>query len=281
MASAEQLADSDYLAIATEELQSYVWPFLVGMREEYGVADYDVSVVSGTAAYRLPPRASGDALRDVQLLSGTTYVPLTRITPEERNQFAATGAVSAYLFQDNDIVLVPEPTAATTLRLKYHKRPSKLVATTAVATISSINGARLVITTTTTIPSTITASSISVDVVDNTPGFKTLAMDYTTAATTSGTTITLTTALPASVSAGDYVCLAGESPVAQIPVEAHPLLAQRAATVCQNALGDAKWQASDALCERMRKEYMALSTPRSKGSRRPLVNRNGPGWGNR
>ena len=278
--NSDALDDTDYLAVATEELQSYVMPWLISLREEHGVADYDVTLVSGTAAYRVPPRACGDALRSVLVaVSGSTdYVPLDRIDPQDAAWYGSTGGVVGYYFQDTDLVVVPTPAAAGSLRLKYHKRPSKLVATSAVATISSISGSRLVITTTSTIPSTITASSIVVDVVDNVPGFKTLAMDYVTTATTSGTTITLTTALPSSVAAGDYVCLAGEAPVAQIPVETHPLLVQRVKAICLEALGDPKWKAADDLAVRMKKEIAPALTPRTKGSVRPLVNRNGPGF---
>ena len=178
------------------------------------------------------------------------------------------------------MVLVPSPSQSGTLRLEYHRRPSALVTTSAVATISSINGARTVITTTATIPSTI-VSGISVDVVDNTPGFKTLVMDATTTATTSGTTITLTAALPSSVAAGDYVCLAGESPVPQIPVELHPLLAQRTKAAALEALGDPKAVQAMQVCDRMRQSAMVQLSPRSKGSPRYLINRNAPGLGRR
>lgn len=277
-ANSDALDDSDYLAIATEEMQSSVMPWLIGLREEYGVADYDVSYTAGTAAYRLPPRAAGDSLRNVLIQASTgDYVPLGRVEPEVASMYGSTGLPVGYYFKDQDLVLVPTPTAAGSIRLQYHKRPSKLVATSAVATISSINGGRTVITTSATIPSTI-VSGISIDVVDNTPGFKTLAMDYTTTATTSGTTITVTTALPSSVAAGAYVCLAGESPVAQIPVETHPLLVQRAKATALEALGDPKWKAAYEMAEAMEKRLARALTPRSKGSARPLVNYNGPGW---
>jgi hypothetical protein len=281
--NSDALDDSDYLAVATEELQSYVQPWLLSLREEYGVADYDVSTVAGTAAYRLPPRAAGDSLRNALILANADYVPLRRMEPEAvhyeyPNLNSSAGVPVGYYFKDQDLVLVPTPSAAGSLRLQYHKRPAKLVATSAAAVVQSINGDRTTITTTATIPSTITASSISVDVVDATPGFKTLAMDYTTTTGTTGTTIVLTAALPSSVGAGDYVTLAGEAPVAQIPVEVHTLLAQRTKTACLEALGDPKWQAADAVCERMKRELLPVLAPRSKGSARYLVNRNGPGW---
>lgn len=274
----DTLSDADFLAIATEEMQGYVMAWLVDLREEFRVADYDVATVSGTNAYRIPPRAAGDALRQVSYLVNGVYVPLTLIRAEDVSQYSATGDPTGYYFMDNDVILVPSPTTASTLRLAYHRRPSKLVATTAVATISSINGARTVITTAATIPSTMT-SGVVLDVVDEYPGFKTLVMDAATTGTVSGTTITLSAALPASVAAGDYVCLAGESPVPQIPVETHPLLIQRTKYVCLESLGDKKAVNALATLERMEKQLMPLFTPRTKGGVRLLVNRYGPGWG--
>ncbi len=175
------------------------------------------------------------------------------------------------------MTLVPTPSTGT-LRLFYFGRPNSLVATSAVATISSIDVTRLIVTTTATIPSTMT-SGVSVDFVDATPGFRSLAIDQATTGTVAGTTVTLSTALPASVLAGDYVCLAGESPVPQIPVELHPLLAQRVVVKALEALAPDKMVAAKAICDEMRKSALTLLTPRAEGSARVIVNRYAPGFG--
>ncbi len=279
--TSETFSSTDFLSIATEELRTYVMAALLSVNEEYGVADADTTTTAGTASYATPTRAVGDALRGVFYAdSSGAYVPLTRLDPRDDGGSANTGSVTGFYFQDNSIVLVPTPAAAGTLRLKYARRPGALVATTAVAVISSIDSGRTVITTTGTIPSTFT-TGLYVDVIDQAPGFRTLAMDLLTTATTSGTTITTTTALPSTVAAGDYVCLAGDSPVPQIPVEAHPLLAQRTKAAVLGALGDAKVGAAEASCDRMRKDLVGLLTPRAEANPKVIVNRHGPGFGGR
>lgn len=279
----EALATADYLAIATEELQSDIFELWVASGGEYAVTDYDVAIVAGTSSYTLHSRSAGEVLRQVLMLQNSVYTPLARAEPETANEWnyanTSSGTPSAYYFKDDAVVLVPTPSAAGTLRLQYLRRPNSLVATSAVATVASYTGAT--ITTTATIPSTITASSISVDIVGGTPGFRTKAQAYTTTTGTTGTTIVLTANVPTTVVAGDYVCLAGESPVAQIPPELHPLLAQRVTQKCLEALGDPKAAVAAQEYERMRARALSLITPRSAGEPRYIVNKNGPGFGYR
>ncbi len=277
----DTFSTTDFLAIATEELQNNIFDLLISVRhEEYGVADYDQTVVAGTATYAMPARAAGDKLRAVQIAgSDGLYRPLQRFEPEQVHQYGASGSVEGYVFQDNSVILVPTPAAAgDTLRQKYYRRPNALVLPAAVATISSIDAGRTVITTTATIPATF-AASLRMDIIDNNPGFRTLVMDALTTNTTSGTLISVTAALPASVTAGDYVCLAGESPVVQAPVELHPLLAQRSVAKILEALGDAKAKIAKDACAEMRAEAITFLGPRSDGSPKYIINRNGPGFG--
>lgn len=128
------------------------------------------------------------------------------------------------------------------------------------------------------VPSTF-SSGVTLDVVNHNPGFRILVLDAATTGTVSGTTITFSVALPASVVAGNYVCLAGESPVPQLMPEAHPLLAQRIVVKSLEALGDKKVDGAMATCERMKKELLARLMPRTKGAIQYVVNRNGPGFG--
>lgn len=274
--SDQTLTTADYLAFGTEELQTYVMNLLLSANEDYATATADTTIVSGTNSYSLPARASNESLRNVLYLEAGSYVPLIRTNPQDVPGTTDTGTPHSYYFFDDAIVLVPTPSAAGTLRLQYFRRPSALVAASAAATISSINGARTVVTTTATIPSTIT-NTVTVDVVSHTPGFRILTMDAALTGTVSGTTITFSSALPASVVAGDYVCLAGESCVPQIPVEAHPLLAQRIVVKALEALGDKKAADAEKTSERMSKSLLARLLPRTTGSIRYVVNANGPG----
>lgn len=279
--TSDTLSTTDFLAFATEEMRSYCLPLLVSLDEEYGVSTYTVALTSGTASYLIPPRASGDSARVVEISSGSGYTPITRISPTEQNAYALTGDVQAFFFNDDYVTLVPTPTSSSTLRIKYIRRPNALVQATtgssgAIAIVSAINTGTKTITTTATVPSTY-STSVQFDLIRAKPGFPLLAIDQTVTSC-SGTTIIFSDTLPTDLAVGDYVCRAGESPVPQIPVELHPLLAQRTKFACLEALGDQKAGAALASCERMKADVLPLLTPRSKGNSRPIVNRFGPGW---
>ncbi len=276
--TAETLAASDFLALADEELLTYVVPIMVACHEEYFVAAYDQSVVSGTSNYTITPRAMGGKLRDVQLSDGTgAYIPLPRIAPSAVQGYTPTGSPEGYILRGNDVVLTPSPTASTgTLRMLYFRRPGTLVDVSAAALITAINTGTKVVTLSTTIPSTFT-TLVTYDLIQGTPGFATRDIDLAVSAA-SGTSMTFSAALPTGLAVGDFVALANQSPIPQIPVELHGLLAERVAFRALQALGDPKAQSAFQVCEATRKNVLALLTPRSEGSSRPLVNYNGPGF---
>lgn len=278
----EAFSTADFLAFATEEMHSYVVPLVMSTRGGYWLADYEWSTTAGTATYPTPPRAIGDKLEALFIGdSSGVYVPLTPIDLEEAHyvtQPSGSGTPARWYLKDSKITLVPTPTGGDLMRAVYFRRPNKLVLPAAVATIQAIDVARNTITTTATIPATIT-SGVTLDVVSHVPPFKWTTIDAVATTGTTGTTIELTGTLPSDVVAGNYVCLAGESPVPQIPFELFPLLQQRTNFTIRAAFGDPAGEKADQVCERMAKRALALLTPRVEGSRVFIVNRDGPGFG--
>lgn len=275
--TSETLSTSDFLAIATEELQTYVFKLLLATREEFAVASHDLSVVSGTAAYKLPSRAVGGKLRDVLLYDashGGGYVSLQRIEPAMG--LAGNGGIEGYYLQGDDVVFSPTPASSVTVRLTYFRRPSALVATTAAGAITAINTGTKVVTY--TAGPAFSSTSALYDLVRGKPPFTVIGQDLAVTAANGSTTVTFTATLPTDLAVGDYVCLAGESPVAQVPVELHPLLSQRTVYKCLEALGDDKSVAAGEAADRMRLDAVTLLTPRVEGAARPIVNRYGPGF---
>jgi hypothetical protein len=278
--SDETLSDTDLLAFADDEIQSYIVPLVLSANEEYFVTYKDVSVVAGTANYDIPDRAIGGRLRSVQLSDGNGgFYDLTRIEPESQDEYSFSGSeTSGYLIRGNEVVLVPTPGASDTLRLGYYRRPNRLVALTAVGTLAAAPSASTSLTLASTKPSTF-VSGESMDLIYATPGFDSIS-DSNALTAASGTSLTLTTAVTASI--GDYVCLAGETPIPQIPVELFPLLSQRIVARACEAMGQPqKAQMAEATSERMRRDAMTLLSPRVKGASRVIVNRNGPGFGSK
>ena len=87
------------------------------------------------------------------------------------------------------------------------------------------------------IPATFT-NQVKVDFIRQDGAFDSVAIDQVVQGI-SGAVITFTS-LPEDLEIGDWVALAGETPIPQIPIEFHAVLAQMVAVKCLEALGDDK-----------------------------------------
>lgn len=277
--TSETLSTSDFLAIATEVLQGPVINTLIECNEGYGLDTYDVSTVAGTSAYALPTRASASVLQGVYYDFGDgAYLPLAREEVKREGTYGISpGTVARYAIEDDEIVLLPTPSSSGTLRLKYPRRPGSLVATTAVGVVSAISVDRKTITLVASKPSTFTTTA-ALDFISSKPIFATHAIDWTPNSSASGTSLVSTTAVDDAVVVGDYVALAGESPVPQVPVEMHAWLAQLTAAECLLALGDSKSDKAFQRAAALEKDVRRALNPRVQSGPRYIVNRNGPGW---
>lgn len=259
---------SDFLAIANEELQTYVVPLVTSQREDYFIAHYDVILQDNVIEYRLPTRAVGQALRDVVLITPQNQIKVfPRIAREDLD-----GAGHGFYLDGNILVLVIDDPAkvsqlGTSLRMTYHLRPNTLVLTTAVGTVSGVNTGTKQVTV-----SGASFSSGSFDMVRGRSGFECLAIDRD--ATVAGSTLTFSVALPAELAVGDVIALPGESNYPQIPLELHPLLARRSALRCLEAMGDQEnvGPCAQAL-SRMESDAVKLLTPRVASQAERIVNR--------
>lgn len=279
--SEETFGTADFLAMIDEELRSFIVPLLRDADEDYLTETSDIAVASGQAAYAIPSRAVTLGLDDVALNNGNgAFVPLERLKKREAQLLPAGGPVAGYYLKGNSVVLVPTPSAAGTLRLTYFQRPNRLVEATAVGEISAINTAtRQVTISGSSLPATFTASALF-DLVKGTPGFECHGIDRAVSGIV-GTILTFSATLPTGLAVGDFVCLAGDTPIPQIPVELHPLLAQRVTYLCLRAQKDpGSADALDAVL-RMREDAVKLLTPRVADAPEYVINRHGPGWGRR
>ncbi|HET9554904.1 MAG TPA: hypothetical protein VFP50_18205 [Anaeromyxobacteraceae bacterium] len=263
--------DPVLLDIANEQLQSYIVPLITSQREDYFVTSTDVPLVNGTVTYRLPPRAVGQALRQVYRVNALGQV----VGFPRMSRGDLEGAATGFYLEGNLLtVIISDPSQTTqlgvSLRMSYHQRPNTLVSDTAGAVVAAINTATNAVTLA-TVPGSFSSSSLY-DIVRGRPGYETLGIDR--AATLSGLTLTFASALPADLVAGDIINLAGESIYPQIPVEMHPLLSQRVALKCLEELGDTEHiQAAASALARMETDAVKLITPRVAGNTERIVNR--------
>lgn len=229
----------ELLAIADEETRGVVVPSLVRLREDYFVNYIDIPLVGSQAEYFIPSRSSGMTVRHVQLIGADGNPKSLKRTEIERVSNYGTGYPDSFHFRSNSIVLRPVPSSASsTLRVFFSLAPSRLVETSESAVISVIDTATNVVTVS-SIPSTWAAGN-TFDLTKQDGGQEPLAIDLTSTDISSNV-ITLPS-LPTGLRVGDYVSLAGETALVQLPVEYCDVLAQ--AVACR-VLGDTNQSGAD------------------------------------
>jgi hypothetical protein len=238
-ASATGTADADLLAIANEELQSWLVPLLLAAKSRHLIRRYTVSTTAGTAPYRIPSRSILSSVAEVEIVTASGAVRNLALhdLSEKADLSSQNGTPTGFYLEGQNVYLTPTPATSETLRISYFIRPNELVATSAVATITVINTGTGALTTSATVPGTFSTSQ-RYDLVTAKSSFESLAIDLT-ASVASGTTVTFSAAdLPSGLAVGDYICLAEQSPTPQVPADLHSLLSQRVAVKILEALGD-------------------------------------------
>ena len=141
--------------------------------------------------------------------------------------------------------------------------PNTLVLSTACGQITAIVGN---VVTVANVPVTFT-TSVTYDIISNSPQMFISQGDDLTVTLVAGANITFT-ALPSTVQVGDWVCLAMQSPIPQIPFKpGFQLLLQLSAAKCLEIHGDtqgfniAMSQAAD-----MKTYFISVITPRTDGN---------------
>lgn len=233
-ATAPGYLDVDLFRAGTEELLTVIVPKLIRAEEEYFDADADTAFTSGLASYSLPSRAVLRKVRDILRIASNGDV--SNLVKLEREQFPGrnmdtAGTPTHFYFAGNKTLKVwPVPDAVSgTLRQTYWRRPNRLVATTtgSSGSIGVVSSKTATTITLTAAPPSAWAAGTALDLIQATEPFESLSDDLAISSI-AGSVLTFS-AVPSTVAAGDYVCLAGEAPVFQIPVEFFAIIAQRVA----------------------------------------------------
>lgn len=278
--------DSELLSMADEEQRTYVLPFIRGINEEHLLYKQTYTLDGSTTSWLLPPGASGEALRSVEITnSNGDFIPWARVEPGQE-QKTRTG----FYIDDEMLVSASVPPPSGSLRVRYWRRPGKLITdTTRFGIISpdqfdgdtAVNG-KLKFEVLTANTTNISVGS-SLQFVEAGPGFRTLhaakATVVDTATEAPSSLITIDTAFPTGVDFTNcYVCLSDESPVPQVPLECHALLAQRvAAVVIESRRADGLDTALQRLAQ-MKDDITVLMADRTQQEQRHVQNFYGPGW---
>lgn len=242
--------DSELLTILNREMKLTIVPLLMKLKEEFFIQPKDYTITDG-GSYRLPKRNIGNKLRDVQIYNDGSYTPLNRLFEEDRNK-----GLTGYYISRNSISLSDDITSGT-LRVKYFLAPSELILESSAAQILTIDSATEV--TVSALPSTIQTST-PVDFIQSERPNDQLAIDQTITNINS-TTLTFSS-LPDDLTVGDYICLAGESPVPVIPEDLVPVLVQAALASALSSKKDSSAKYEKEVLEEMKKTMIDMLDPR-------------------
>ncbi len=273
-------SDTDLLKILTFEMVSKIYPLIDNQTEEYFVTLNDIPYQQDTTIYPLPSRSIGGKLRLLSFVDPNgNEIRIPRLRPEDiMSNVNATGlainpALWGFYLSNNDIRLfLTSVNGGTsnykTLRARYIRQPNQLVLSADCAQVVSISGMAVTVN---AVPATFVTTE-TYDMISNVPNFNAL-QDDAVCTNISGVIMTFSS-LPTDMTGnvtlkkGDWICLAGQAPVAQIPfTPGYDLLLQLSAAKCLEIHGDiqgynvAMSQAAD-----MKNYLISVITPRVDGN---------------
>lgn len=263
--SQKLLKNDAFIGILNDELQATLVPEIMSVREEYFVAYIDHVIASHSVDFLvdIPSNAIGGKLREVAWVDNNGCLnKLPRIDLEADNN-QRNGGVSGFRIQDNSIVL--SPSSGGTLRVFYFKRPNELIETSQAAKIIAINGNEI------QVNSSIPTSWIvgeKLNTISVVQPFQNKATNLTIV-NVSFPIVEVDSVV--GVSVGDWICMEGYSPIPQVPVEAHRVLAQLAAAKCLEALGDDKVVVAQKQAIKLMENLFKVINPRIDASPKRIV----------
>lgn len=251
----QELYDDDDFCSTMDDCQKMrIVPAMLNVREEFFVKtrDYDLSELTELPGNRLqltlPPRVIAGRLRGVELIDANTNLRvaiLPRLAPEVaaaidwQNMLISYGdSYAGYIFQGNSIIIPQSLTSENLkIRLKYFRRPNRIVDMSQAGKITAIN----------TMTGTLTLNSkptdmvtgTKVDIISGSEPFDATVESYELLAA-SGLTVNVSVATAALLAIGDYVCFEFETVIPQLPVECFPILVQFTTAAVLKSLGDAQ-----------------------------------------
>lgn len=273
-ANQQLMTDQDMLDLGSDSIRDKMIPLLMSTNQNFFVTTYLQNLVVGQSKYPIHYRAVARGLRDLKLVNSTNNtMDLRLIALEDEHLFANQAQPVGFYFSGDSIMIVPSPiVAGTQLKQFFNLQPNQLVCTTDAAKVTAVAAGVL---TCSSVPTTIIAGSV-VDFVQGRQGCSTLGMDVVVTSV-SGTQIFFTAAdIPTDLIIGDYVALAQQSPVVQLPDEAVQLLETLTGMRVLQAIGDYEGAKSNQVSAmQQEKDLLKILQPRIEGESTKVINRNG------
>jgi hypothetical protein len=223
------------LAIATEEQEAVLVPEIIKVQGGHLMAYADTTLSSSTIRYRLPERAirpervlvvnsSGDMVGRLRLASGD-------MVDEVLAGFMPRGDAIGYWVPENNHAVVALRDSLLqsgySLRIFYRRQPNTLIATASAWDIEGVGDAPIY-----TFGEINTGDSPAdptvgpeYDIIRGVQPFEAVHEDETLATVNGGTLELTFTTDPGGLQVGDFLAPAGYTPVPQLPVAFHAVLA--------------------------------------------------------
>jgi hypothetical protein len=269
-------SSADRLALADEVMLTEVVPWIIAVRENYLVYYVDYPLTANQAEYDIPPRAAGLVVREIHLYDGDRLIS-TDFRQKELDELVGGGAGTpdGFYLASNKIVVHPTPATTTRkIRVYFFLAPSRHVLTSAAGVVSAIDTGTNVVTVA-SIPAAWATGNVF-DLIRQDGGQEPLSFDLTSSLVT-GNTITLPS-LPSALRVGDYVALAGETPVVQVPAEFRVVLAQAVAAEMLDSQNQPGADKARKKLEALRDAAQKLLKPRVQGELPSIVGSNWKKW---
>lgn len=269
--------NEDFTLLANDELQGEVVPLLMSTREEYFVDFYDIAVPAD-GIITFPDDTVASKIRSVAYKISGQPLNLVNLPRLDLDVVAGVGFTNyntlvGFYIQGNKLMLYPNNSLPgnTVIRIYYYKRTLVLASPERYGQIISID------------PNT---NTIVLDFVpyDWTTGTKLNSVSSKTPFDITNEEMTISVVSAPSIvldsveglQVGDYISDLGYSAVPQIPIEAHPYLAQLTAAKCLEGLGDREGMAAALQkATQLKESLMVLITQRVDGSPKKVQNPSG------
>lgn len=267
----------DFALLATDEMQDEVVPLIMSTREQAFVDFVDIAAPAD-GVIPFPPETVGNKLRSICYVQQARPLVLVNLPLLDLDVVAGVGfsnwaTLAGFYIQDNDFVLYPNNVVPvnTQIRVYFYRRTLVLAAPSTYGQIRSID----------TMTNTVVLDFLPIEwvagtvlnAVSQTTPFKTVNIEMTITGVSSPSLILSNVD---DLSVGDYVSEQGFSAVPQIPIEAHPYLAQLTAALCLEGLGDFNGR-DKALekAEKLKTALLIMISQRVDGSVKKIVNPSG------
>jgi hypothetical protein len=217
-------------------IESDIVPLVLALNAQLLIKRQIIPITNATRYVEIPYRAVGQVVQNVIFTDGVQVKRLTPLDSADAYQYQSPGVPERVMFEGDAMWIYPRPANSGTLEVSFQAAHSKLVQTTACALVQSVNeiAKTLVVN---AVPATFLAGETLVDVIKGRQGNGLRGMDLSIA-NINATTIEFTDALPEGVVPGDWVSLAEETPVLQLPREIYNLVALGATAKIIASQGD-------------------------------------------